>query len=162
VSLLSALAVLLAGLVLQAGLAGVWPESHRFVDALLVPVVVYGVAGSQRAAMLLGCGAGLLRDSWFEAGIFGINGFKRTLLGWALSSIAQRLDLNHPTGRFVAGGALSLADGLLDLGLRGLLEQPSRLEPPWELLARFATTGLLSAAAGSILDRRGRVPGPRE
>ena len=45
---LRAFLVLLAALVVQAGLGHLWPSSHRFIDVLLVPVGLYGVSGTQR------------------------------------------------------------------------------------------------------------------
>ncbi len=159
-SLLRGLIVLALALVLQAGLGHLWPASHRFVDVLLVPVGLYGVCGSQRSAMLMGCGAGLLRDTWFQVGAFGINGFKRTLLGWAFGSLSTRVDLNRGGGRLVAGALVSVGDDLLDLILRRLLDQPTQFPHAWELLVKASVTGLLVALAGSILDRvtTGRPP----
>ena len=152
-SLLRALLVLAAALVLQAGLGQLWPASHRFIDVLLVPVGLYGVRGTQRSAMLMGCAAGVLRDTWFQAGVFGINGFKRTLLGWALGSLSTRIDLNQRGGRLAAGVVVSVGDDLLDLILRRLMDQPTQFPHAWELLVKAGVTGLLVALAGSILDR---------
>jgi len=153
VSALRALVVLAAALVLQAGLGRLFPGIHRFVDVLLVPVVIYGVASSQRAAMGMGCVAGLLSDTWFHGGPFGLNGFKRTLLGWALGAFATRLDLNQPAGRLVSGALVSLADDLMDFALRGLLDAHPHFPSLPELVVRAVVTGLLVAIGGGILDR---------
>ena len=152
-SVLRAAAVLGLALVIQAGLGHLWPGIHRFVDVLLIPVALYGVAGSQRAAMLVGCASGLLTDTWFQVGTLGMNGFKRTLMGWALGGVAGRLDLNHHGGRLVAGIMASLGDGLLDPLLRWALDQRPHLAHPLELLGRALLTGLLALAVGAILDR---------
>ena len=152
-SLLRALLVLACAFVLQAGLGQLWPGSHRFIDVLLVPVALYAVRGTQRSAMLMGCSAGLLRDTWFQAGLFGINGFKRTLLGWVLGSLATWVDLNRGGGRLAAGVLVSVGDDLLDLLLRRLMDQPTQFPHVWELLVKAGLTGLLVALAGSILDR---------
>ena len=152
-SLLRAIVVLAIALVLQAGLGHLWPTSHRFIDVLLVPVGLYGVGGTQRSAMLTGCAAGLLRDTWFQAGAFGINGFKRTLLGWAIGSLATRVDLNRGGGRLATGVVVSVGDDLLDLILRRILDQPTQFPHAWELLVKAGVTGLLVVLAGSILDR---------
>jgi len=153
VSLLRALLALACALVLQAGLGQLWPGSQRFIDVLLVPVALYGVRGGQRSAMLMGCSAGLLRDTWFQAGLFGINGFKRTLLGWALGSLGKWIDLNRGAGRLAAGVLVAVGDDLLGLVLRRLMDQPTQFPPAWELLVKAGVTGLLVALAGSILDR---------
>ena len=105
-SLLRALLALAAALGLQVALGRIWPDVNRFVSLLLVLVAVYGVSGSQRSAMFVGCLAGLFHDVWLEAGAFGISGFKWTLLGWVLGSVAARLDLGNGPARFVAGACL--------------------------------------------------------
>ena len=124
--LLTVIAVLAVGLALQTGLGRVWPDASRYVDVMMVPVVWYGIAGSQRSGMLVGCAAGLLQDAWFQAGAFGINGFKKTLIGWVLGGLGSRFDLNSTPSRFVFGAVATLSDSLLDLGLRQLLDQSQR------------------------------------
>ncbi len=154
--------VLAVALVLQAGLGKLFPHSHRYVDVLLVPVALYGVTSSQRAAMLMGCVAGLLTDTWFQGGPFGLSGFKRTLLGWALGVAATRFDLNQPVGRVTLGALLSIADDALDLVLRGLLDVPPAFPGPVALLVRAGLCGSLVAVGGLILDRgRRRAPARR-
>jgi hypothetical protein len=112
--------------------------------------------------MLVGCVAGLLHDTWFQVGAFGLSGFKRTLLGWALGATASRLDLNQAAGRIFAGAAAAVADGLLDFMLKSLLDQTPELRDPSELLVRAASTGLLAALAGRILDHVGLRAADRE
>jgi len=153
VSALKALLVLAGALVLQAGLGRVVPGIHRYVDLLLVPVAIYGVASSQRAAMGMGCAAGLLSDTWFHGGPFGLNGLKRTLLAWTLGAAATRLDLNQPAGRFVAGILVSLGDDVLDFVVRGLLDEHPQFAGITALVVRALVTGLLVAGAGGMLDR---------
>ncbi len=149
----SSLLALGIALLAQVALGRIWPESQRYVDALLVPVVWAGLNGSQRSAMFVGCSAGLLKDAWFLVGAFGVNGFKRTLLGWGLGGIAARLDLNHPPGRMVAGVVVSLADSVLDLFLRGLLDQKAAAQGVLEVVIRAVVTGLLVVLTGTIVDR---------
>lgn len=161
-SFLRALVVLASALVLQAGVGHLWPASHRFIDVLLVPVALYGLNGSQRSAMLMGCASGLLRDTWFQTGAFGLNGFNRTLLGWAMGSLAKRVDMNRGPGRLAAGVVVSIGDDLLDLVLRRLLDQPVQFPYLWELLVKAGVTGLLVMLAGAIVDRvTNRRPGRR-
>jgi cell shape-determining protein MreD len=160
VKLLRALLVLLAALVLQVGLSRLWPECHRFVNLLVVPVVWYGSAGSQRAAMLVGCLAGLLHDSWFEFPI-GVYGFKWALIGWGLGVVALRIDLNHQTGLFLAGVVAWLADSLLDPGLRRLVDLEPLVRSPRDIVIHAIVTGLLAALAGSIVRRMGERDSPR-
>ena len=151
------LAVALA-LAFQAGLARVWPSGHAYVDMLWVPVVWYAFARSQRAGMLVGCVAGLLQDTWFDTGVVGINGFKKTLLGWALGLVGSRFDLNRQPARFLFGASAAVADALLDVPLRRLVDQTGAFPSLPQLAIKAVITGLLVVGAfGSI--RRARERG---
>jgi len=156
VSLLRFIVALAAALALQAGLSQVWPDAHRYIQFMLVPVVWYGVAGSQRSGMLAGCASGLLHDTWFQIGAFGLSGFKWTLLGWALGVVSARFDLNRQGGRMISGMITSLVDSLLDPGLRRLLDQRQVFPGPSEMLIKAVSTGLLVAAAFSVAERFNR------
>lgn len=160
-NLLRAVILVVLALGFQVALVRVWPEAHRCVDALLVPVGLYGISGSQLSAMLVGCASGLLHDSWFQVGVFGLSGFKRTLLGWTLGLAASRLDLGHPAGRLVTGVALSLGDNLLDPPLLRLLDSPPQPRAASELALHALLTGLLTALAGGLVARVGGGPRAR-
>jgi rod shape-determining protein MreD len=147
---------LLASLVLQAGLGRLWPESQRYVDVMLVPVVWYGVSGSQRKGMLVGCAAGLLQDAWFQIGVLGLNGFKKTLVGWVLGGVGSRFDLNRPSAFFVCGVLASLADSLIDVGLLALLDQNLAPPSPVEWGVRALSVGLLTWLANDLAQRMRR------
>lgn len=157
-TLLRAVLALGLALGLQATLGRIWPGAHRYLDAMVVPVALYATDGSQRSAIVIGCLAGLLHDTWFHVGTFGITGFKLTLLGWALGGISARVDLGHPGGRMLAGAGLSLAQNLLDLPLRPLLGQQPLAWGAGDLLIQALLTGLLATLGGSIVDR---VKAPR-
>jgi hypothetical protein len=159
-SLLKALLGLVAALGVQVAVAQVWPDTTRFTSLLLVLVALYGVSESQRSAMLVGCLAGLLHDAWLQAGAFGATGFKWTLLGWLLGSIATRLDLDHPAGRFGAGIGIVLGDGLLNVALVRLLDQPLQSRGLGILVLLALLTGLLAAMIGSMVERK-KEAGPR-
>ncbi len=152
-SLLRALLALAAALALQTGLGRLWPDGGRIFELLLVPVVWYGVARSQRSAMIIGCAAGLLHDAWFQTAAFGLTGFKWSLIGWALGGLGSRFDLNRQGGRLLAGCCVALADSLLDLVLRALLDLRQTAPGPGELILRSVLTGLLVLASFSLLAR---------
>jgi rod shape-determining protein MreD len=157
VSFLRVLLALAVALAVQAGLGLLWPESYRFVDVMILPVVWFAIAGSQRAAMLVGCAAGLLQDAWFHLGVFGLNGFKKTLLGWALGGLGSRFDVNRQGGRMLFGAMASLADSLLDMGLRQLLDRQETAVRLTDILIKAVVTGILVAVVFALTDRvRGR------
>jgi len=155
-SLLLALVAVALALGGQAA-AGHWmPSALRYVDLLMLPVVWYGLARSQRSAMLVGCLAGALEDAWFRAGVFGLRGFNKTLLGWLVGGLGARLDLNVTWGRAGAGAALPVADRLLEFGLLRLLDlSPGPIEPV-ELAGRAAAGGALALVVFAVVDRFGR------
>ena len=160
-TLLRAAVTLLFALLVQAGIGRIWPQAHSWVDVLLVPVALQATGGTQRSAMLTGCISGLLDDTWFQVGPFGLGGFRRTLLGWLISGVAGWIDLNNPAGRLLTGASLALGDGLVDLLLRGLLDQHVRAPGIGAMLTQAAVTGVLTVAVGSLLDRFSGEPTPR-
>jgi len=106
--------------------------------------------------MLVGCAAGLLQDAWFQLGVFGLNGFKKTLLGWILGGLGSRFDLNRQGGRMVFGALTSLADSLMDLGLRRLLDRQLAAPSATDIGVKALVTGLLVAAAFNVMERARR------
>ena len=106
--------------------------------------------------MLVGCTSGLVQDSWFQAGAFGISGFKKTLIGWILGGLGSRFDLNSTLSRFVFGAVATLADSTLDLGLRRLLDQASPAPHPLEIAVKAVATGMMVVFAFGLTGWRER------
>jgi hypothetical protein len=149
-----------AAVVLQTALARLSGSFSRYVDLTLLPVVWYCLRGTQRSAMLAGCAVGLIHDAWLRLAVFGLTGFKRTLLGWLLAPLGARFDLNHSPGRFAVGVLLALGDGTLDNGLRRLMDLSQGAG--WlEIVGRALSTGLLAAVVFAGIDgfRRSRSRG---
>lgn len=149
---LRGLLVIGAMLALHTAVGRIWPGIHRYLDLMIVPVVWYGIRTSQRQATVGGCVTGLMHDTWFELHAFGIGGFKRTLLGWMLGGIGTRFDLNQTGGRFLAGGLMSIADGLIDYPLRGMLEVEHAGFEPGVLLLRALLTAVVVVLSFSAID----------
>jgi hypothetical protein len=160
VKLAAVVVALVLCLAAQAVVGRLLPQVASYVDVMLVPVVWYAISGSQRSGMLVGCAAGLLEDAWFETGAFGISGFKKTIVGWALGGLGSRFDLDRQPGRFVFGATGSLGDSLLDLGLRRLLDQAAVEPRPVAMTIKALATGSLVVLAfsitGWVAGRRGR------
>lgn len=153
-----ALALSLMG---QQGLIRLVPAAHPYVDLMMLPVLRYSIARSQRSGLLVGCVAGLVEDAWFHAGVFGLSGFKKTLLGWVLGAFAARVELDQAQGWFVGGFVASLVDSLLDLGLRAVLDLPLAGVRPWLWMARALVLGTLAVAVFAAVNRAadaGRAP----
>lgn len=152
-TLLRAVLVLALGLAVEIALGRWAPSARAYVDVMMVLVAWYGIARSQRSAMFVGCVAGLLQDAWFEGGVFGINGFVKTLLGWALGGIGGRFDLNQTAGRLVAGAVLAVLGRVLEAGVLRLLERAAGPLDPVDLLIAAVSGGLLVAVVFAILNR---------
>lgn len=141
-----------AAVLAQAALARLYGGSGSWVDLTMLPVVWYCLRGTPRSAMLVGCSIGLIHDTWFRIGVFGLTGFKRTLLGWALAGLGSRFELNNAPGRFAVGFALALGDGTLDVGLRRLLDLSPG--PGWaQLLGQGLCTAVLAVIVFAAIDR---------
>jgi rod shape-determining protein MreD len=154
--LLRVILALALALAIQSVLGLLWPQAHRYVDVMLVPVVWYAIVGSQRSGMLVGCSAGLLQDAWFHLAVFGLSGFKKTLLGWILGGLGSRFDLNRQGGRMAIGALASLVDSLMDIGLRQLLDLKLAVPGPGDVLIKAVVTGILVAGAFVLSERVGR------
>ena len=152
-SVIRAGALLLLVVALQVGLGRIWPAAPGWIDFHALPVIAYAMRGSQGTAMWVGCASGLLQDAWLHAGIFGLNGFKKTLLGWTLAGLNTRLDMQGPLAQFVAGVAFSLLDAILDPALRGLIDRAAPTAGFLQIVGRALIAGLLTVIAFRIVDR---------
>lgn len=151
--LLSAILAVALALALEAGLGRLWPSSGRWIDPMMLPVVWFAIGGSQRSGMLVGCAAGLLEDAWFRVGAFGLDGFKKTCVGYLLGGLGSRFDLNQPFGRATAGVAAVLIDSVVNFGLLSLLDQRPAAPPVLDLLVPAGLTGGSMLLIGGVVDR---------
>ncbi len=152
-TLVRAILALALGLAVEIALGRWAPSAGAHVDVMMAAVAWYGIARSQRSAMLVGCAAGLLQDAWFETGVLGLNGFVKTLLGWALGGLGARFDLNQAAGRLAAGAILPIVGRVLSAGILRLLDRAPGPLHPGDLAIRAATGGLLVAVIFAILNR---------
>jgi len=141
-----------ASLAVQAGLGSVWPTVHGYLDLMSLPVILASLR-SQRAGMLTGCAAGLMQDAWFQIGSFGLNGFKKTLLGWTLGGVASRFELNHFVGRVAVGFSFSLLDSALGLGLHSMLDRETPGSGVGVTLLRALCLGAATALVFGWMDQ---------
>ena len=152
-SLVRAILALVVVLAAQAALGRLWPAGHRYIDFHLLPVIWYGVHGSQRQAIVVGCFAGWIQDAWFSAGAFGISGLRKSLLGWGLGAIGSRVDLNGAPGCFAAAASVALIDGGLGFMIDQWLDQATPAPGLVELLIRVVATGLLAVLTFPIVEK---------
>ncbi len=150
---ISAILAVALALALEAGLGRLWPSAGRWIDPMMLPVVWFATAGSQRSGMLVGCAAGLLEGAWFRVGAFGLDGFKKTCVGYVLGGLGSRFDLDQPFGRAAAGVAAVLIDSIVNFGLLGLLDQRPAAPSVFDLLVPAGVTGGSMLLIGSVVDR---------
>ena len=155
--LLRAAAALAVCLAVEAFLGAFLPTVHRYVDPMILPVAWYALRGAQRSAMLAGCFGGLVQDAWFQAGLFGTQGFCKTLLAWALGAVASRVEMNVLWGRITAGVVLPVLGDLLETGVRRLFDQSVLLPGAVDLLVRGLLGGLLVPLVFAIVEKVARV-----
>ena len=98
------------------------PSLGRRCDLFTILVVYYGLTRHQPAAMLMGTGAGLVEDS-LAGSILGLNGFKKTLIGYLVGSIGSLFMLNQAIPRFGILFAATFIDPLTELMLSLALGQ---------------------------------------
>ncbi len=98
------------------------PALSRRFDLFTILVVYYGLTRHQAAAMVMGTTAGLVEDSLFGS-ILGLNGFKKTLLGYLVGSVGSLFMLNQAIPRFGILFAATFLDPVAELMLSLALGQ---------------------------------------
>ena len=137
------------------------PDSSRWVDLLVVVIVLNALSGGPAGAMLGGSLAGLAEDA-LAGLVYGLHGFAGTLTGFLVQQGSRLLSVQH--GAMVAGITFLAVLGhevVLAALVRLLLAEAQAPEPVWVLL-RATTTGvvaglLFAVGRGSV----GRVAGWR-
>ena len=139
------LALLVAGLT-QVLLLKYLPEVARRCDLFMILVVYYALTGPQPAAMIMGTGAGLMQDALLRV-VLGMNGFKKTLIGYLVGSIGSLFMLSQPIPRFALLFAATILDPLAELGLSVVIGQSFVFPQTLDLLQR----GLGNGAVGLLI-----------
>lgn len=133
----------------------VLPRFPSAVDLFLVLAVLHALDGRLIAGMLGGTVAGLTADG-LSGGLFGLNGFVDTIIGYGAALAARRLVIQRASSIALVCAAATVAQQLLLMGLG--LALISQAHPPltgW-MLAKVAVNGGLGAVL-SVLGSRLRV-----
>ncbi len=126
----------------QALLSRYVHDAARYCDLFLILVVYYGLTCPPPVAMVMGTGAGLVEDSLLEM-ILGMNGFKKTLIGYLVGSIGSLFMLNQAIPRFGILFAATLLDPLAEFGLSVAMGRSFVFHGTLELLQRGLVNGVL-------------------
>ena len=122
------------------------PEIGKRCDLFTILVVYYGLTSPPAAAMAMGTGAGLVQDSLLRV-VLGLNGFKKTLIGYLSGSIGSLFMLNQPLPRFALLFVVTVLDPLADLGLSSVVGQRFVFPETWVVLERGIGNGLVGLCA---------------
>ena len=126
----------------QALVSNYAPVAAHYCDLFTIVVVYYGLTCPPSAAMAMGTGAGLVEDSLVHA-ILGMNGFKKTLIGYLVGSFGSLFMLNQPVPRFGILFAATALDPLAELGLSLAMGQNFVVPGTLDLLQRGLGNGVL-------------------
>ena len=146
-----ALAVAVVGL-LQILLARFLPSIAERCDLFTILVVYYGLTRPPGAAMLMGTSAGLVQDA-LVGSILGLNGFKKTLIGYLVGTLGSLFMLNRAIPRFGILFAATLLDPAAGLVLSLIMGQSFALPGIWELVQRGLGNGMIGLLAFWITSR---------
>lgn len=100
----------------QAMVSHYAPVAAGCCDLFTIVVVYYGLTCPPSAAMAMGTGAGLVEDSLAHS-ILGMNGFKKTLIGYLVGTIGSLFMLNQTIPRFGILFAATVFDPLVEWAL---------------------------------------------
>ena len=122
-------------------------------DLFLLVTVLNALGGSLMAGMLGGLAAGLAADA-FGGGLYGLNGFADTMIGYGAAFAAQRLVIQRATGVLLFFGLAVTLHQAVVMGLTLLLEQDPALPDSVSIAVRIVATSLLGVA---VFFGRGRI-----
>jgi rod shape-determining protein MreD len=138
---LVAIAVALA---LQTTLARFAIGGDTVVDLVLVVVVYTALAGGPVTGLLAGTAGGLAQDA-LGAGLVGVGGFAKTLVGFLVGVLGSQFIVAQPLTRFVVFFAATLAHAACFYGLYALIEP--RGFPAVAVLTHGVGNGIVGVAA---------------
>jgi rod shape-determining protein MreD len=141
VKLLRVVLAIAAAALAQMLLIGHLPVFARYCDLFLIVVVYFGLTRPPAGAMAVGAGAGLVEDALIGS-ILGLNGFKKTLLGYLVASFGALFMLNQTVPRFGILFLATLLDPFLELGLSLALGRAFALPGALDLVWRGLGNGV--------------------
>jgi len=146
VNLLRALAGLAIVCLAQMLIGQHFPGLAKRCDLFSVYVVYIALTRPARPAMLIGGGAGLLQDA-LTGIVLGLNGFKKTLLGFLVGTLGSLFMLNQPVPRFSILFAAAIFDPLAGWALSLAMGQHFVFPAPMDLALLGMGNGILGLAA---------------
>jgi rod shape-determining protein MreD len=128
--------------VVQVLLGRYLPWVAERCDLFTILVVYYGLTRPPGGAMVMGAGSGLVQDA-LVGSILGLNGFKKTLIGYLVGTLGSLFMLNQAIPRFGILFAATILDQLAELGLSMVMGQSFAFPGVWLLVQRGLGNGVL-------------------
>jgi len=128
------------------------PSLGTRCDPFTILVVYYGLTRHQAAAMAMGTGAGLIQDSLMGT-LLGMNGFKKTLIGYLVGTFGSLFMLNQTIPRFGILFAAAFIDPLAEFVLSLALGRGFVFPRPLEMLQMGFGNGLVGLLVFWIASR---------
>ena len=145
---------LLAALLLQTALTRVLPGHARILDAFLLVMVYYGLAGGETQGMVVGALGGWIQDIQFGGSVLGLSGLTRVLIGFAVGMAGTRFHLSEPAPRALVLFLAALADGLVFGALASAFDVGVTRLSPLAMLVRATVNAGVGVLAFELVDRQ--------
>ncbi len=124
------------------------PDVASRIDVFLILIAAVARTGSPSASIVCGAVTGGIEDA-LAGGLFGLNGFSKSVVGYLLSTLSVRLLVDHPLAIALSLASGVLVNSLIVAGLRFLLAQSGGASPG-VLVTRALLTGLAGVAAAMV------------
>ena len=126
----------------QILLARYLPTVAKRCDLFTILIVYYGLTRPPSGAMVMGAGAGLVQDA-LVGSILGLNGFKKTLIGYLVGAFGSLFMLNQALPRFAILFVATCLDPVTEFGLSMVMGQSFVFPGAWALVQKGLGNGLL-------------------
>jgi rod shape-determining protein MreD len=102
----------------------------QYIELPLLVTVFFSLMRSPLLGMLVGAPAGIGGDI-IGAGVLGVGGFAKTLIGYVISTVSIKFPLDNPLARLGVVALASAANTILVVGLLLILEQSIQNVGTW-------------------------------
>jgi rod shape-determining protein MreD len=122
----------------------------KYIDLPLVATVYFGLQRNLLLGMLTGVALGIGGDA-IIAGILGVGGFTKTLIGYLVAMTSIKLSLENPLSRLAVVAIASAVNTLLFAALYQMLELPLPYTSTWAQFGKILGWRALADTATAII-----------
>ena len=148
---LAVCAALIGALILQTTVAGLSLQGGTLVNFVLIAVICLALAFGALTGLLAGVAGGLVQDA-VAAGVVGIGGISKTLVGFFVGVFGAQFIVSQPLPRFVMFVGGTVLHELCFQSLYALVELRS-VQFAWRtMLTQAAINGVIGILALQIVE----------